>query len=161
MARQLTPAAQAAKIIRKNLKAQGLVCRVTSENYSMGCSVNVKIYDQQPKLYKLVESYCKNFQYGHFDGMIDCYEHSNSRDDIPQAKFVFVKNELSDELKEKIYQSLRTQWFGGEELPATYEQGRNLMLQGTYVSQFVWREFSQEDSLFWNPVNRATQKAAA
>jgi len=45
-----------------------------------------------------VNKITKKYQYGHFDGMIDCYEYSNNREDIPQAKFVMCSRELSDEI---------------------------------------------------------------
>jgi hypothetical protein len=46
----------------------------------------------------MVEPLINEYQYGHFDGMIDCYEYSNNRNDIPQVKFVFANREYSDEI---------------------------------------------------------------
>ena len=40
------------------------------------------------------EKIVSKYQYGHFDGMNDIYEYSNSREDIPQAKYIHV-NPLS------------------------------------------------------------------
>ena len=43
MARELTQAAQAAKMIREEMKKRGLKCSVRSKTYSMGSNVNVVI----------------------------------------------------------------------------------------------------------------------
>lgn len=95
--------AQAAAMIRKQLKANGIKARVRSESYSMGSSIRVKVLqDLVPAALEEVKAYCNQFQYGHFDGMVDMYENSNSRDDIPQVKYVFVEIEYSEELKQAV-----------------------------------------------------------
>jgi hypothetical protein len=92
--------AQAAAMIRKHLKANNIDARVTSKSYSMGSSINVNInQDVVPAVREMIETYAKGFQYGHFDGMRDLYEYSNTNDEIPQAKFVFVHFNNSDELE--------------------------------------------------------------
>ena len=148
--------ALAAAAIRKELKAAGIKASVTSEGYSMGDSVNISLVDASPETMKAVNSLCKKYQYGHFDGMNDIYEHSNSRNDIPQTKFVMIRNENSDATKQAIYDTIRTGWAGGEELPETYEAGRNIHFQGDYISALVWRMFCDSDSRYWND-----KKAAA
>ena len=49
-----------------------------------------------------VNEIIKKYQYGHFNGMEDIYEYSNSRDDIPQAKFVFVNRTMSELTKQNL-----------------------------------------------------------
>lgn len=148
--RPLTTAAQAAKMIRTALTAQGLAVTVKSRNFSMGNSVDVSMTDQKPEIAKLVRMYCGKFQAGSFDAMQDMYEYSNVKSDLPQAKYVHVSNDISDAMREAIYQHLRVAWGGGEELPATYAEGKNVMFQRTdYVSDFVYRLFVNEDSTFW------------
>lgn len=159
MARELSKAAQAAKMIRKNLKAQGLVCRVVSDNFSMGDSVDVYMTDARPELREAVSLYCAKFQYGKFNGMEDIYEYTNSRDDLPQTKYCHVHNELSAELRAKIFANVRAEWSGGQELPEDYEAAQNLQFQGQWVSQFVYREFAQANSTFWQSID-AQRKAA-
>ena len=105
MTRQLSPAALAAKAIRKELKEKfpGVKFSVRSSNFSMGNSVDVS-YDTRAhgcpegdgkapvdKVWAVVGKY----QYGHFDGMTDSYEYSNRQDDIPQAKYVHVSQKWS------------------------------------------------------------------
>lgn len=59
---------------------------VRSDNFANGNSVHISwnLGPTSDEVDKLVSKY----QYGHFDGMIDLYEYSNTRDDIPQAKYV-------------------------------------------------------------------------
>ena len=89
-------AAQCASAIRKELKSNfpSVKFRVVCENFSMGNSVDVVWTDGPTK--DQVDGIIQKYQYGHFDGMIDMYEHSNSRDDIPQAKYVHGRREASD-----------------------------------------------------------------
>ena len=105
MTKQLSTVAQAAKQIRQIIKKElpSVKFRVRSENYSMGDSINVYIGERvlttnehgheiwKNELAEKVKPLIKHYQYGHFDGMNDIYEHSNSRDDIPQTKFLFVE----------------------------------------------------------------------
>ena len=95
--RPLTQAAQASKSIKKMLagKYQNIKFKVTSKNYAGGNSVDISwnLGPVDEDIEKLVSKY----QYGHFDGMIDCYEYSNTRNDIPQSKFVFAQREYRSE----------------------------------------------------------------
>lgn len=93
--------ATAAQAIRKELKKHGINASVRSDSYSMGSSVRVRIQqDITPAAKKEIEAFCNQFQYGHFDGMTDCYEYSNRNDSLPQVKFVFVEVDYSDEIKQ-------------------------------------------------------------
>lgn len=141
--------ALAAAAIRKELKALGIKASVTSEGYSMGDSVNVNMTDELPATKAKVDELCRKYQYGHFDGMNDIYEYSNTRKDIPQSKHVFVRNEASDEMKERIYQHLRNHWAGGELLPLTYAEGHNVQFHHEWASTQVWRHFCDAESTFW------------
>lgn len=104
--RQLSEQAQCAKEIRQTLKQHGIKCRVTSEGYSMGDNVKVTVYDQPPWIMEKIESELSKYQYGHFDGMQDYYEMSNRRDDIPQTKYLFIRNEFSKELEADAWREL-------------------------------------------------------
>lgn len=53
---------------------------VVTDVYSMGSSMDVKYYS--PEKIDELESFIDNFQYGHFNGMEDMYEYSNSQDII-------------------------------------------------------------------------------
>ena len=86
-----TEAAKCGVEVRKYLKALGVSASVKSKNFSMGDSVDVKLKAIiDPDTYALIKTDLRKYQYGHFDGMTDCYEHSNRNDDIPQTKFLHV-----------------------------------------------------------------------
>lgn len=83
----LTQAAQAAKLIRKDLKKAypNTKFSVTSSNFSMGDSVRIS-WNLGPTIDK-INAIVDKYQYGHFDGMTDSYEYSNCKS-FPQTKFV-------------------------------------------------------------------------
>lgn len=110
--KKLSGHAAAAKAIREELKKAfpAVKFSVVSESFSMGNSVHINWTDGATT--KEVESITDKYQYGHFNGMEDIYENTNSRDDIPQAKYVSCSRSMSDETKtillpfaEEIYKS--------------------------------------------------------
>ena len=96
--RNLSTAALAAKAIRIELKKAfpGTKFSVRSEIYSGGDSVNV-FWKNGPTT-SVINAIIKKYQYGHFDGMTDCYEFSNRRNNIPQVKFVFANRSVDHSL---------------------------------------------------------------
>ena len=96
MSKHISHHAAAAKAIRAELKKHGVAGTVRASSYSGGSSVTVTLTDELPATVDAVRAFAGQFQYGHFDGMTDGYEYSNSRDDIPQVRFVFVQNEISE-----------------------------------------------------------------
>jgi hypothetical protein len=73
---------------------------VRSESFAGGNSVNV--YWNNGLTVPQVDTVIKKYQYGSFNGMEDIYEHSNSREDIAQAKYVSSSRTISDELREAV-----------------------------------------------------------
>lgn len=104
-----TTAALTAAAIRKELKQKfaTIKFKVTSDNFANGNSVKISYTDAVPETE--VEEITRKYQYGHFDGMIDLYEHSNSRDDIPQAKYVTVNRQMSQQAQEQIKKGLMSE----------------------------------------------------
>lgn len=96
--KNLTEAARCAKQIKQELTKAfpKIKFSVKSKNYAGGDSVDI-YWDNGPTT-EQVEKYTDKYQEGHFNGMEDIYEYSNNRDDIPQAKYVFAKRELTNEL---------------------------------------------------------------
>lgn len=94
--------AGAAAAIKAELKTKfpGIKFSVTSDSFSMGDSVDIR-WEDGPTT-KDVEEYADKYQYGHFNGMEDIYENTNSREDIPQAKYVHCNRQMSAELREKL-----------------------------------------------------------
>ena len=99
-----TEAAKTAQAIKKDLKAKfpGVAFSVKSENYAGGNSVDISYKaTRETPAPKAIQEIVGKYQFGHFDGMQDLYEYSNTREDIPQAKFVFV-NPDTRELRQEI-----------------------------------------------------------
>ena len=101
MTKQLTEQAQVAKLIRAELKSNNINASVKSSSASMTTKVTVTLTNCEPWVIDAVERGIQKYQYGHFDGMNDCYEYSNNRSDIPQVRFISVNVRYSDELKQK------------------------------------------------------------
>ena len=121
MTKQLSTHAAAAKMIRQHLKSIGVPGKVKASSYSMGSSVRVEVSDITPAVRKELQAFVDQFQYGHFDGMNDYYEISNSRDDIPQVKYTFLEVDYSDELGQKAYDFICNRFSVGT-LPASYKE---------------------------------------
>jgi len=110
--RQLTGAAQAAAAIREELKTKfkGVKFSVTSSNFANGNSVDIQWTDGPTE--DEVSAITSKYQYGHFNGMEDIYEYSNSREDIPQAKFVSENRKQSEETRAAIDAAALELWPG-------------------------------------------------
>lgn len=123
MSRQISEAAKAAKMIKAQLKEWGIKCSAKSSQFSMGDSVDITVWNQPPETMEKLKNYTGQFQYGHFDGMTDMYEHSNSRKDIPQTKYCHIKNEFSDEMRQAAWDWVRENYNRDEaaELPKDYK----------------------------------------
>jgi hypothetical protein len=117
MKKEKSAPAQAAAMIKAYCKKQGIQCKASSEIYSMGSSVRVEVEDLPPAKMAELKAYAGQFQYGHFNGMEDIYEYSN-RQDLPQAKFVFVENRMSEGLKQSVYDYMKENYAGMEGAPA-------------------------------------------
>ena len=90
--------ASAAQIIRKELKHYFPTIKFSvRSDYN---SINVD-YGNGPTE-EMVKSIVGKYEMGHFDGMTDCYNYSNSRKDIPQVKYVFVHRYMSEDVGENI-----------------------------------------------------------
>jgi len=132
--------AQVAKLCRQYLKSQGIKCSVTSKGYSGGDSVNVTVYDQCPEVMKSIESQFHQYEYGHFDGMTDCYEYSNTNGNIPQTKFLFIHNSISDALEQTAWTWMQKHLAGADEFPSVYKEvPSNAQVFGFWASSTMGR----------------------
>ena len=105
----------------------------------MMTAVDVNLTDVSPATRRAIEAYVRQFQYGHFDGMIDLYEYSNQRDDIPQVKFAQVHVEYSPELRaeaEAHCSGYWTDWQGLGELDRNDLVYRTLRNDGRYTEGY-------------------------
>lgn len=115
--KQLSEQAQVAKLLKKKAKELGInVTRCRSSSFAGGDSVSLRFDSGSDDAVKQLEDYSSQFKQGHFDGMNDIYEYSNSRDDVPQTKWL----RLNDDRADKILGDLaywRTKWVAnGEEV---------------------------------------------
>ena len=150
--------ARTAKEIRELLKSLNIPASVTSKGYSMGDHVNVDLENQPPAIVEQIRKLTYKYQYGHFDGMIDMYEMSNCRDDIPQTKYLMIQNSWTDDIKQKAWEYVINHYAGFEDAPKLYKdsyQFYNKDMQA-YGTQFVNRVLSnysaQNDTELWHYV---------
>jgi hypothetical protein len=155
--KKISDHAAVAKLLKAFCKTKGVKIRVRSEAYSGGTSVTVNMVDQSPATLEEIKSEASQYKYGHFDGMTDSYEYSNSRKDIPQVKFLFVENRMSDEMRAKIYHYCKSNFAGMEEAPADHTEANHFYNKAydCHADSLMWRIFNGCDGDFW------TQQAAA
>ena len=131
-----TQSAQCAQAIKKVLKVSFPTIKfsVTSKNYSGGDSVSINWIDGPTS--KEVDQLVAKYQYGHFDGMTDSYEYSNSREEIPQARFIQVSRSYSEATKERIKNDLMGK-FGIKNWDSVSVE----KAMGVWEDQAIWMEF--------------------
>jgi hypothetical protein len=97
-----------------------------------------------------------------FDGMIDLYEYSNTRDDIPQVKFVFVNNYISAAMSQSIWDFLRGYYSGMDNAPSDANMAGNFAMHGDYGDRVISRFFSgnYSNTQYWDFL-RAAQEVTA
>ena len=96
-----------ASAIREELKKvfPNVKFSVKSSNFAGGDSVNIN-WENGP-IVKDVEKITNKYQSGHFDGMTDMYEYSNSREDLPQSKYVQTRREISEDVNSVVFEALK------------------------------------------------------
>lgn len=99
--------ANCAAAIREELKKEfpAVKFSVKSSNFAGGDSVHIS-WNDGPTTCQ-VENFTDKYQYGRFDGMNDMYENTNSRDDLPQSKYVSARREISDEVKTVVKEAVK------------------------------------------------------
>ena len=114
--KELTEAARCAKEVRKILKEKFKTTKfsVRSSNFSMGNSVHVDWTDGPTE--DEVKELIGHFQYGHFDGMTDMYEYSNTKDDIPQTKYLTCSRSLSEEQVKKAAEKYKQECYNWHQI---------------------------------------------
>lgn len=137
--KQISSHAAAAKLIRSELKKHGIKGRVTSSTFAGGNSVSVYLKGAPPWTRKAIGEFADQFQYGRYDGMQDIYEYSNSRDDIPQVKYVSVTNQFTDDMHQKAYEYLLNTMQAYLDFPPAYKDAQNQRGAGAWVSTEVWQ----------------------
>lgn len=105
------------KIILDDLRKAGkeaIIKKIVSiryESYSGGSSVRVCTKNLFKTDREYLDAFLDRYEYGSFDGMTDSYNYDNRRLDVErQAKYVFLENEFSQDIRDKIIATLRDQW---------------------------------------------------
>jgi len=96
--RKTTPAQAIKKELKKVFPAVKFSCRYST--FAWGDSVDVYWTDGPTEAE--VEKYTKKYQNWSFDGMTDMYSYTNSRDDIPQAKYVQCSRSMSENVRKVV-----------------------------------------------------------
>ncbi|NWJ46501.1 MAG: hypothetical protein HXX08_11530 [Chloroflexi bacterium] len=141
--RELSTAAQAAKLIRADMKSEypDLKVRVTCHNFAGGDSITVEFYDQPPEVEEAIKKLLHKYEFGHFDGMTDMYEYSNWNDALPQTKYLHIDNNRSPEMDAKLEAFALSLY--GEDSPQTksYEIHTTMhrLFRDTYP--YFWKAF--------------------
>ena len=152
-------------LLKKHLlEMYGIKTSVRSEFYSMGCSLNIS-YILGPDS-AVIESVCKNLEYGRFDGMTD-YSYSVKVDGLivdgyklEEFKHVFVKQECSNEFELKLCQFAFSKIKFGDLLPPVdwadycaykpevfqYAQGSSSLSNLFYRHFRVWNFATQDET---------------
>ena len=111
----------------------GVKFSCTSESFSMGNSVHVS-WTEGPTT-EQVKNISSKYEYGHFNGMEDIYEYSNSREDIPQAKYVSESRTIKEETIKAIAENLQLLGYKPEAGGYRYEP-ENIARQIAYKTAF-------------------------
>jgi len=117
--KKLSKAAQVSKLLKAKAKSLGLEVRASSKNFSGGNSVDIKVLKGSDKSFNEFKEYSSQFKQGKFDGMNDIYEYTNSRDDIPQTKYLFIDDDRAVQIlkyyDENIFRTEKKfMWFDNE-----------------------------------------------
>tara|TARA_Y100001937_G_C7004616_1_gene278124 strand:- start:7 stop:471 length:465 start_codon:yes stop_codon:yes gene_type:complete len=115
--KRISEYAQVAKLLKKKAKELGInVTRCRSSSFAGGDSVRLRFDSGSDDAVKQLNDYSHQFKAGHFDGMNDIYEYSNSRDDVPQTKYLFLDDDRADKILGDLAH-YKTSWFAnGEEV---------------------------------------------
>lgn len=156
MTKQLSTHAATAKAIRQELKQSfpTTIFRVTARSFSMGNSVDIR-WENGPT-HKQVNEIVGKYQYGHFDGMQDIYEHSNVRKDISQVKYVQTSRELTKDTLNQVFAWLQ-QTRAHFDNVTDIDEGSNLLFdhwKAWTAREYIQRILNKVDlSLGFNPQN--------
>lgn len=137
MNRTTTSQALCARAIRKELKDLFPLTKFSVTSHSGANTSSVRISWVDGPTNDRVNDIVGKYQYGHFDGMTDCYEYSNGRDDLPQAKYIFAQRELSEEVTRNCIKVIAEEY--GFECPE--ELSKSFVWSDEYWNayQIVWK----------------------
>lgn len=115
--------ADTAKAIRKELKKIFPLTKfsVTSKNNS----IDINWLDGPST--KQINGIVYKYQYGRFNLTEDMYDYTNVRDNIPQVKYLFLNREISEYIKQEMFEDLKKTHCGFESLSSIDENNEVLL----------------------------------
>ena len=102
----------------------------------MGDAVRIKWTDGATE--EKINNIVRKYQYGSFNGMEDIYEHTNSRDDIYQAKFIGTHREYSEETRKRGEEIIKNKFIKDDS--ESWEEFSNKM-GACGFNNLVWKEY--------------------
>jgi hypothetical protein len=103
----ISEVAKAAKMIRQDLKTAfpNVKFNVTSRHYT-----TVSITWINGVTERDVNNLVRKYKMGNFNGMVDSYDFSNRRQDIPQAEYIFTNRQISTDVMSKMFNFVKSQY---------------------------------------------------
>ena len=139
--------ADAAKRIKAELKQSFPMIKfsVKSKSYSGGDSIDIG-WTNGPAACS-VNKIVKKYEYGKFDGMTDCYDYTNVRNDIPQTKYVFASRDISDDIFDEAFIKFKKRYMSLADLPSlNYDCKEFLKKTGFWnARQYIFSIISTRD----------------
>ena len=134
----MTEQAKVAKHCRAYLRSIGVKGSVTSKSYAGGENVRIYVQDQHPKTMGQIKKELAKYQYGSFNPYEDIYENGNLIDGLPQVKFLFIENDMSDDMYKKVYTFVHKET--NSDLPVNYDDvSPSEPFADTHIQNFLYR----------------------
>lgn len=109
----------------------------------MGDSVDVRVENANGQQRKLIDTELEKYQYGRFNGMEDIYEYSNTREDIPQTKYLSINYHYTADYQQAAYDWTKAHYMDSEQLstmPELYEDAdSNTRLHNEWLSTIIYQ----------------------
>lgn len=139
--------AAASKAIKAELKKSFPLTKfsVRSDSYAGGNSVHIEW--QNGPTSDMVNQIVSKYQYGHFNGMEDIYEHTNRRNDLPQVKYVQVRREVCENTQEQVFKWLQATHAHFDEVASIDETNDNLKKHWSVwtARDYIYRVLVKQD----------------
>lgn len=149
MKKQISEHAHAAKLIRQELKKNGIKAKVRSSSYAGGSSIRIALNNELPAVADAIKRFADDFQMGNFNGMEDIYEYGSNEKGLPQVKYVFVENRMDDSIYQAAWDYVKSHWGDMDDAPESYNEAGSYVCRNGNGRDLVWREMSEVRGGFW------------
>lgn len=106
----------AAKCIKNELKKNfpSIKFKVKASSFATGTSVRVDWFDGPTEV--CVAKMISKYQYGVVNSLLDIYEITNRRSDLPQVKYVIPHREISESIFQTTFENMQKSYVGWDKL---------------------------------------------